>query len=65
MPKRVEGYFKKKKNEDKASGMKKFFRAAAAVVSSNGKAKFTKRWFILDTDAYTLSYASDKGKKPS
>jgi hypothetical protein len=34
-------------------------------VSSIGKAKFTKRWFVLDTEAYTLSYAKEKGKKPS
>lgn len=45
--------------------MKKLFLAAAAAVSSTGKAKFTKRWFILDTEAYTLSYAKEKDKKPS
>jgi hypothetical protein len=60
----VEGYFKKKKNEE-ASNVKKFLIAAAAAVSSSGKAKFTKRWFVLDTEAYTLSYATEKGKKPS
>ena len=64
VPKIVSGYFKKKKN-DQGSNMKRFFLAAAAAVSSSGKAKYTKRWFVLDTEAYTLSYASDKGKKPS
>lgn len=45
--------------------MKRFLLAAAAAVSSTGKAKFTKRWFILDTENYTLSYAQEKGKKPT
>ena len=37
--------------------------AAAAAVTSNGKAKFTKRWFTLDVEAFTLAYAREKGKK--
>jgi hypothetical protein len=54
----VEGYFKKQKN-DKSSNFKKFFLAAAAAVTSTAKARFTKRWFILDTQAYTISYAKE------
>ena len=45
--------------------MKRLFLAAAAAVTSPGSAKFTKRWFTLDTEAYTISYAKDKGKKAS
>lgn len=43
--------------------MKRLFLAAAAAVTSNGKAKFTKRWFTLDVEAFTLAYAREKGKK--
>lgn len=45
--------------------MKRLFLKAAAAVSSVGKVKYTKRWFVLDTQAYTLSYAKEKGKKAS
>lgn len=64
LPRIVEGYFKKKKNEG-VSNVKKLFLAAASALASPGKANFTgKRWFVLDTEACTLSYSKDKGKKP-
>ncbi len=47
MPRSVEGYFKKKKNDKK-------------VMVFN---KYTKRYFILDTQGGFISYAPDKGKK--
>ena len=54
----MEGYFKKHKNED-ASHVKRLLLAAAAAVTSNGKAKYTKRWFVLNTEDFTLSYAKE------
>jgi hypothetical protein len=64
LPKKVEGYFKKQKNEQ-SSNFKKFFLAAASAVTSTAQARFTKRWFVLDTQAYTISYAKENGEKPS
>ena len=65
MPRIVEGYFKKKKNVE-VSNVKKLFLAAASALASPGKANFTgKRWFAIDTEACTLSYANEKGKRPS
>jgi len=55
----VEGYFKKQKNEDGKGGFKRLLLSAAAAISSDGKAKYTKRWFVLDTQAYTISYAPE------
>lgn len=43
---RVEGYFKKKKNSNKV----------------NLFTKYTKRYFVLDVEAGSLSYSSEKGK---
>jgi len=64
LPKKVEGYFKKQKNEQ-SSNFKKFFLAAASAVTSTAQARFTKRWFVLDTQVYTISYAKENGEKPS
>lgn len=41
MPRKSEGYFKKKKNDNKLN----FF------------SKYTKRYFVLDLDAETITYA--------
>ena len=46
VPRRVEGYFKKRKSNNKV----KLFN------------KYTKRYFVLDIDAGQLSYGPDKGK---
>ena len=53
----------KQKNE-KQSNFKRFFLAAASAVSSSTAARFDMRWFVLDSQNYTITYAKEKGMKP-
>lgn len=66
---KIEGYFYKRKSyyfDKKDNPKSKFFQGFLSKLKTNAN-KYDKRFFRLDINSYTLSYAKDKeliDKKP-